>query len=206
MNKPTIVIGFTGQKRAGKNTAAQTLRQCFADYDEEIYVGQTAFADPMYNMLKEFIGTKTVDKLINSDAKDTEIIEPFGCTLRHMMQTLGTEWGRHQIHKNAWVMSMQKTIENVKKLPDDADAAIVLITDVRFANEADFIRRRGFLIHIERPNQQSDNHLSENGVKHEYDDITITNNDDLETFAARVTDHGFNDIRQKIKALIHPSS
>ena len=206
MKQPTIVIGFTGPKRAGKDTAAQTLRQCFAEFDEELYVGQTAFAEPMYNMLKEFIGADTVNRLVNNDAKDTEIIEPFGCTLRHMAQTIGTEWARNCIHEDAWIMSIQKTIESAtSQLPSDADAAVVLIPDVRFENEAEFVRNNGLLIHIERPNQQSDSHASENGVEKQTDDLTITNDSDLETFTAKVTDNGFNTIRQRITALIHAS-
>ena len=201
----TILIGFTGPKRAGKDTAAQTLRQCFAEYDEELYIGQTSFAEPLYNMLREFVGKK-IDKLKNTDAKDTETIEPFGCTLRHMIQTLGTDWGRDCIHKDAWVMSIQRNIdEATEELPSNADAAIVLIPDVRFENEAEYVRTNGILIHITKDQTEHDPHESENGVHRDDDDLVIENQSTLDAFTQTVTQYGNGPVYQRINELIQAS-
>jgi hypothetical protein len=98
-----------------------------------------------------------------------------GATPRHMMQTIGTEWGRNCIHPNLWVLAWQHL------LPKNRD---VVADDVRFQNEAQVIRDLGgIIIQIERPGTGSlAAHASEQqGIK---GDIIIQNDrslDDLYT-------------------------
>lgn len=205
-----IVIGITGPKRAGKDTAARIIRQCLAEYDQELYIGQVYFADPMYDMLAAFVGRKTVERLRHSDVKDTEIIEPFGCTLRHMAQTLGTEWGRNLIHNNAWVLSIHRKIEAAaaQELPENTDGVVVIIPDVRFPNEAEYVNNNGFLLHISRPDvvKAGETHESENGVDTHENDCVIHNDSDYDTFEQKVYDYGRGRLRDELTAAVQASA
>ena len=65
-------------------------------------------------------------------------------TPRYALQLMGTEVGRDVFNKNFWVIKLKQYIESN---PDQH----FVITDVRFANEIDFVHQNdGVLIEIER--------------------------------------------------------
>lgn len=65
--------------------------------------------------------------------KDT-IVPGLGVSVRHMLQTLGTEWGRSCIHTNVWLQCWERRV---------APFDYVVVDDVRFPNEAELITRLG---------------------------------------------------------------
>lgn len=163
------IIGIAGHARAGKNTIAQFIQE---EYRATTY----AFAEP----LKDMLGVLGLDDQdLNGWRKDEDNYD-YHTTPRHMMQTLGTEWGRDSINENIWVIVAAKRIQRLCHAQHDTT---IIITDVRFENEADFVRRHGFLIHVERPDQRIDGstHRSEHPVRiNEADDSVIINDGDLE--------------------------
>ena len=62
-----------------------------------------------------------------------------------------------------------------------------MITDVRYPNEAHFVRSRGVLVKVERNTGLKDSHSSENALK-DFDsyDYTINNNEGLEELKEKV--------------------
>lgn len=163
------IIGIAGHARSGKNTVARFIQ-------EEYRARQHAFAEPLKAMLRT-LGLNEQD--LNGRRKD-ETNYDFQATPRHMMQTLGTEWGRDTINENIWVIAAAKRLQQMNRVEPDAT---ILITDVRFENEADFVRKHGFLIHVERPIQRIDGstHRSENPIRiNEAEDSVIVNDGDLE--------------------------
>lgn len=77
-------------------------------------------------------------------------------TPRLLLQKLGTEGGRELIHENIWVNALFADLKEDSKW---------IITDVRFPNEADEIKRRGgYLIRVERDVADSGNHPSETAL------------------------------------------
>ena len=92
------------------------------------------------------------------------IIPELGVSARHMMQTLGTEWGRACIHPDFWVM-----IARAKTQRTMNDGGSVVIDDVLFPNEATMIRDLGGeLWRIERPGiAYNGGHESEGGLEDE---------------------------------------
>lgn len=199
-----ILIGIAGPKRAGKDTTAKILRLCLAEFDQDILIGHASFADPMYDMLSAFVGWDTVERLRNSDDKDTEIIEPFDCTLRHMAQTLGTEWGRNLIHPNAWVMALYRRVTHGATAY--TDPVVVFVPDVRFPNEAQLIRDNGFLLHIQRNTGHQDSHASETPLEIEDTDIVFQNNGTLEDFEQRIYAYGRGAFQDDLTATIQAST
>lgn len=67
------------------------------------------------------------------------------------------------------------------------DTDFLILKDIRFENEARYIRGHGGLIwHIRRSTQRLDEHVSEHGIAIAPDDVVIDNNGTLEQLACRV--------------------
>ncbi|MCK5127506.1 MAG: deoxynucleotide monophosphate kinase [candidate division Zixibacteria bacterium] len=171
MNKKIKVIGITGPAHCGKDTAADYLLK-------HLPFGFTkaSFADPIKEMAR---GLGLTYGQLYGNLKD--VTDPaLGCTPRKILQTLGTEWGRELIHPDVWVRAM------VIKLQGLENGAGFVMPDVRFENEANFVREHGVLIHItgrfDNGDSQVEQHVSESGVKLEPGDIPIRNDDLIDTF------------------------
>lgn len=102
-------------------------------------------------------------------------------TSRHLMQTLGTEWGRDKLYADVWIDVFEHRAETSPR---------VVCSDVRFHNEADRIRKMGgTLIKIdasERLGVNEDTHRSEAEIDEIETDIVIENNGTLEDFLEKV--------------------
>ena len=151
------LIGIAGQARAGKDTLCSYM----LDNLDGIWL-RSSFADPIKEMLRA-IGVDCSD-----DAKAV-VSDDYGVTPRHMMQTLGTEWGRHMIDGDIWVKAFARM--NAGKC--------VIVPDVRFENEAELVREHGVLIHLVGRGGIEGNHVSENAIEFKPGDIVIDNSRDL---------------------------
>lgn len=154
--KPTL-IGIAGPKRAGKDTLAFGLAAV-------LDMPRDSFAAPLRRFVAELLGW-SLDEL--EARKEDPIPWLDGITPRHMMQTVGTEWGRDMIHGELWVRSLLHRM-----------AGGGVISDVRFENEAKAILESGgVVIQIDRPGAgQGDAHVSEKPLDSQYISIRITNN------------------------------
>lgn len=184
------IIGIAGHARAGKDTVAQLIQE---EYRAITY----AFAEP----LKDMLGVLGLDEQdLNGWRKDENNYD-YHATPRHMMQTLGTEWGRDSINEHIWVIVAAKRIQRLNHAQPDAT---IIITDVRFENEADFVRRHGFLIHVERPIKRIDGstHRSENPVNILDSDHIIINSgglEDLREEALRIAVEISNTVKRQLE-------
>jgi hypothetical protein len=151
------LIGIAGPARAGKDTLCSYM----LDNLGGIWL-RSSFADPLKEMLRA-IGVDCSD-----DAKAV-VSDDYGVTPRHMMQTLGTEWGRNLIDGDIWVKAFARL--NAGKC--------VIVPDVRFENEADLVREHGVLIHLTGRGGIEGNHVSENAIEFKAGDIVIDNSRDL---------------------------
>lgn len=86
---------------------------------------------------------------------------------------MGTDFGRDMLHPELWLRLLAADIERMT-----ANGITPVITDVRFENEAAFVRNLGgTLIHVVNPEtvSRTDAHASENGVAFVDGDILFTN-------------------------------
>jgi len=173
------IIGIAGKKRSGKDTVGKILIEKYGY--EKLY-----FAEEVYN------GVYTLNPIIDysynydeySSVKITpirlqEIIDECGWEyskerydeVRRLLQTFGTEAGRNIHGFDCWVNIVKNKIDPNKKY---------VITDVRFDNEVEMIRKKyGCILQVERDGLNNfDGHSSEQGV--EYFDYKIKNNGTLE--------------------------
>lgn len=158
------VIGIAGRARSGKDTLADMLLALYGGY-------RYAFADPIRKMLLA-IGIDMSDPYW-IDKKEEEI-PALGRSPRYLMQTLGTEWGREMVHPRLWVYLAAQQLFNRGRG--------MIISDVRFEDEAEWIRQQGGLvIHITRSSAKTVNpHASETGVAVIPHDVVVFNDGSLE--------------------------
>lgn len=169
-----MLIGLCGVAGAGKNTVAEFL----TDSDGCQFL-QVAFADPLYECVSTITGLP-VAKLKNRDVKEA-VIPWLGKSPRQMLQSLGTEWGRNTIHDEIWI---RIALERAKA--ELACGRGVVITDVRFDNEAQaIIAAGGEVWKVDRPGWRclagdAAKHPSEAGVNAHLIARTIDNSGSLD--------------------------
>ncbi|WP_339480368.1 deoxynucleotide monophosphate kinase [Pseudomonas sivasensis] len=181
-----LLIGLTGRARSGKSTAAEHL---VGTYLLEHY----AFADPLRDGLMAIFNLDPTD--FEGDRKEQPLAW-LERSPRQLMQSMGTEWARNTVHPDVWVKLAEQNLDYMTK----ALGAVLgfVISDVRFENEADLIRRRGgTIVHISRADAQAVNpHVSEAGVAGTKDDLLMFNNGTIEEFL-RSLDEVFLMIRDR---------
>lgn len=164
-----LLIGLTGPMGCGKTTVATHLirEHGFTEY---------SFASPLKDMLCAMLGITEI-RLEELKRSELPILperngEPFP-SMRRALQTIGTEWGRQQIHSELWLALAEQRIAAMSNwLSMDR----IVISDVRFENEADFIRQKGgIVIHIQPENRTHHTHASESGVRIEASDYVLAN-------------------------------
>ena len=162
------VIGIAGRARAGKSTAAELLLRIGAG--RYLY----SFADPIRDMLRAGLDID-LDSPYWAMRKEDPIARFGGHSPRSLMQTLGTEWGRERVHPDLWLTLAGEAL--VARGPG------MIIADVRFDNEARWVRNiGGVLLHIERgkaPPVRA--HASEAGVQQLPGDLRIFNESSLDS-------------------------
>ena len=161
-----ILIGLTGHAGSGKDTVRNIM-------ETEGFVG-LAFADGIRGMLRALLTSADFDDAYIDDRPLKESIIPdLGFSYRHLAQSLGTEWARN-LHPDFWLRIAARYLAG----QTDAGETHFVISDVRFTNEADWVKRQGgqiWRIHREglasvRP------HVSESGVDSIKPHRTIHNN------------------------------
>jgi len=164
-----MLIGLHGKAGAGKDTVAEHLfhRHGFA---------RISFAGPLKDMLIVF----GVNRSLMNGADKEKVIDWIGKSPRQLMQTLGTEWGRGQIADDIWIRHAAHRMDVMRRISPH-----IVFTDVRFENEAAWIRSQGGQIwHVLRklPENVTPMHLSEAGLGIADGDSVIPNHagiDDL---------------------------
>ena len=134
MTKP-LLIGLTGLAGSGKDTVRSLLEQ---DHDFD----GIAFADPIRDMLGVLLDSMEIprDWMIERDLKEQDI-PSLGVSYRKMAQALGTEWGR-ALNSNLWLDIAAEKIRVCQQYGNPG----VVISDVRFVNEAQWIKSKGGVI------------------------------------------------------------
>lgn len=172
-----MILGLTGRARSGKSTVASYLVR------EHGFV-EHSFAAPIRAFVAHILGT---DLAGLEAGKEREVAWlGGGLTPRWLMQTAGTEWGRKMIHDQLWVRSCL-----MRAQADVSAGRPVVISDVRFDNEAEAIRYAGGEVwEIMRDGAGvTGTHASEAGVSSRHIQWTFFNNRslaDLEAAAGRM--------------------
>lgn len=165
-----IVIGLCGAAGAGKDTAADYL--C-----EHAGFVRYAFAEPLRNMLELMLTEAGIDYAwVHERALKEQPIPGLGISYRRLAQTLGTEWGRQTLHADFW-LALAELHLGLHGGPTAAPVHDrIVITDVRFPNEAAWVARRGgVVVRVQRPAPAVAAHVSEAHAAHLAAWLTLDN-------------------------------
>lgn len=168
-----MIVGIAGKKQSGKSTVASKL--CEHGFTE------MSLANPVKSaahVILNHLGLSWADICV-AEADKEAVIEPLGHSYRAMLQTLGTDWGR-ALNPDIWLNCAEHKLLKLS-------GGNVVVSDVRFENEAAFIRAHGGLIvHLVRHSSAVDAHASEAGIIVQHGDVVVSNNGSLEGLFNRV--------------------
>jgi hypothetical protein len=172
-----MIIGLTGKAKAGKDTVRGIL-------ERHGLVG-LAFADPIRKMLKTLLlEVEASSEYLHSQTLKELPIPGLDASYRELGQTLGTEWGR-QHFPGIWVRVAEARMLAIQI--DTFATVDFVISDVRFQDEADWIRSKGGVIwKVERNVEAVREHISEAGADSIVPDAVIDNNGSLEALQLQV--------------------
>lgn len=208
-----LLIGIAGPAGSGKNTVATILQGIILGASNDLIkakirnnttfnktcpLKQKSYAKKLKRVATILTGIP-LSRFENQKFKKKTINADLNITVREFLQKLGTEAIRDNIHEDIWVNALftdYKTITVRHPVPVRAAGYIDqeifpnwVITDVRFPNEAQAIKKRGGrLIKILRDNSnmRKHTHISEN-LLDSYDfEYTIENNGNLDDLIATV--------------------
>jgi len=174
IKKRPEIIGVTGKARSGKDTVAEMIKKHLGNNNPTAI---KSFATPMKRFGDICFGWN--DAIIEKEVVDAR----FGFSPREFYQKMGTEFMRDMMGEDTWVKIMKSRIDNLPK-----HITYVIIPDVRFDNEAQFIRDNGgTLIEVIREDGDSvRGHVSENGVKRDLVHHLLENNGSLEELNTKI--------------------
>jgi hypothetical protein len=164
------LIGLTGSKFHGKDSVADLVHK----YSTNKIV-RLSFAEPIKRALSII---HVVPYSVFEDPKLKEVPLPQweNRTPRQLAQWLGTDIYRNQFDQDVWLKNMKMRID---KYCGDDDTTVI-ITDCRFDNEAEFIKKLGGTVWLvdacARVGVSGDGHVSEKGVSMDYVGRVVDNN------------------------------
>jgi len=184
-----MLIGIAGCKGVGKDTAAQWLideqgytRLAFADKLKEAVCNLFDIDVAIYNTLK---GDDRVADTVGHVILELSGTTEYDYSWREFIQRFGTEMGRNTFGQNFWIQQWSDSYTAMWVMQPD-EAQKVVVTDVRFENEAKTIKMAGgYIIEITRPGYKPDGHPSEEPIPSILVDATVRNESNLEDFRTR---------------------
>ena len=173
MTLPRLIGLYSPAPGCGKTTAANL----FIEHQ------RVSFAAPLKRAVWRLLDDLNLEGFRYARTDKEAIIPELGVSARHMMQTLGTEWGRACIHPDFWVMIARTETQRIMN-----DGRSVVIDDVRFPNEATMIRDLGGeLWRIDRPGViYSGDHSSEGGLEDITPDRVIINDGTIDQLKEKI--------------------
>tara|TARA_B100000949_G_C14270251_1_gene446975 strand:+ start:1301 stop:1882 length:582 start_codon:yes stop_codon:yes gene_type:complete len=176
-----MIIGIAGKYGSGKGELASMITDNMKGDAVRL-----SFADPIKEIVRVLIGNKP---------KDYHIPE-YNMTVAKLYQVIGTNMFRDMIHKDIWVDHLKKRWGELNGSQDNntirwwPNNFILIIDDLRFQNEVDWIRSNdGKIIYVESINIEREEesrkgrdnkHESENGIISLDPDFIIRNNGSLD--------------------------
>lgn len=166
MSTTKLLIGLAGPAQCGKSTAQGILV-------DEFGLARVNFADPLKDALTTMLDVDF--HALEGDEKE-RALPGLRQSPRELMQTLGTEWGRHLCGSDFWIRIAHHRLALAESHEGDAFGGAVF-SDVRFNEEAEWIRGRGGLIvHLSRRDATPVRaHASEAGIYCRTGDAQIAN-------------------------------
>lgn len=178
-------IAITGKANTGKNTVSKMiLKEVRTQFKgkKTITHEYIAFADPIKAMIRLMFPSLPEKYLTGSSQYRAESIpgafkNGVPLTVRQLLIDLGTVFGR-TYKESIWLDVFDHTFEKMK------NKSVVIVTDVRFRNEFDHLKKMGFYqIRLLRNSHTKINDISEtnqDNIQNNEFDYVLENNKSLE--------------------------
>ena len=129
------IIGISGNARSGKDTVGTILKNIFEQKGMPVKI--VSFAQKLREEVDEFCIDKLGISAFTTDDIEKKIIRPF-------LVCWGTEI-RRTLDESHWINALERG------MAADSDDTLYIVTDVRFENEFDWIKRLGgHTVYLER--------------------------------------------------------
>lgn len=173
MKLPNL-IAITGKAGCGKDTLGAYLMKehGYAKYN---------FAKPLYDAVNTMFGWH-IAQWADREWKE-RVIPELGASPRRLLQTMGTEWGRELINPDIWVyLAGQAWTHHCRVY----DPPALVITDLRFDNEAEWVLQEGgTIVEVVRPAARDIKeaaHPSELGIARGFERVVVHNDSDIPSY------------------------
>ncbi len=152
----TKIIAFSGRKQAGKTICCEFL-QGLLEHNGYGAIPIYNFADPLKQDICMNMFGLTYSQCYGEDDNKNELVDAYWenkqLTARDLMQLIGTDLFR-KLNNNVWVNALINKIRN-------SNHEIVIVSDCRFPNEIEAIKKNnGLVIRLNR-NPYKSEHISE---------------------------------------------
>lgn len=157
-----MIIGLNGYAGVGKDTLANYIRQVDPQFRIKKFSGKL-------KIIAEILTGIPADNFESQEFKHRNL-DGWDMTVRELLQKLGTDAIRDNLHEDAWVNALFVDYHQTDKW---------IITDMRFPNEFEAVKQfGGITIRLNRPGVAPvNNHPSETGLDAFKFDYTYNNQD-----------------------------
>lgn len=153
-------IGISGIAGVGKSSVAGEMVAILEA--QGITAARKSFATTLKKMIKVF-----TDDLVDKDLGKKDYVYE-DKNMRHLYQTLGTQWGRECVADDIWVHIAYELIR--KEYGDATEPVYIIFDDVRFDNEVEAIKESGgHFFRLKRESVEKiaeSQHISEMGINY----------------------------------------
>jgi hypothetical protein len=168
------IIGFHGKVGCGKDTAVEIIKQEYGENNVE----HLSFAKPLKDVVK--LGFNLTDEQVYDPIKkELPIHGNTHITPRMLLQQWGTDILRPILGNDIFTRSVLNKIK-------ESDKRIVVISDVRFDNEAELVRLQGgSIVHIFRQGYEGtsqNTHASEMPIHSDLVNFVLFNDEGLDKY------------------------
>ena len=135
--KKAFIVGLSGKIGSGKDTVADLL----VKFMPEMNFQKKSFAHNL-KRITSIVSGLPMDDMFTQEGKNKKLDMYGGMTVGNLQQVIGTNLFRNHFDDMVWVKSLFA--------PYDPEKDNWIVTDVRFRNEADYVRKLGgILIRLE---------------------------------------------------------
>ncbi len=133
-----MIIGIIGLKGSGKSTLAEILENKYDFVSDSFAKPVKDIASIIFNWDRNMLDGITEESREWREKNDEEWSKILGRTItpRLALQMIGTEFGRNLISQDIWIESLKMRSKNKH----------IVISDVRYLNEAESIKKSGGIL------------------------------------------------------------
>lgn len=150
------IIGLSGRKQSGKTVCSEFIKRLLLSngyQDVEIF----NFADPLKEDICMNMFNLSYEQCYGEDDRKNEFVDAYWneeqLSARELMQLIGTDLFR-KLNPSVWVNAL---LNKIKK----SNHQIVIISDCRFPNEVEAIKKHNGLVFRLNRNPHKSEHISE---------------------------------------------